>query len=372
MKLTIQVQLLPNDQQRKLLLDTMLAFNAAASYAAKVGFDAGVFAQPSIHARCYYELREKFGLSSQMAVRAIGKAAECFKRDKKKCPKFKSTGAMTYDQRLMSFKGLDRVSLLTLTGRQHIPFVMGEYQKARFDRLKGQVDVVYRNRKFYLYATIDLPENPPVEISEFVGVDLGVANLATTSDGHRVSGDGVEKARQKHHRTRRSIQRKTSRHHKRRTRKNARRVLKRLGNREQRFRRHENHVISKQIVKLAEGTKRGIALENLKGIRSRTRFRKGQRAKMGGWAFFQLRSFIEYKSRLNGVPLVAVDPRNTSRTCSQCGHCDKANRQSQAEFQCRQCGFTAHADYNAAINIAAAASVSMLKVSQTHQSLSVA
>jgi transposase len=47
-----------------------------------------------------------------------------------------------------------------------------------------------------------------------------------------------------------------------------------------------------------------------------------------------------------------VDPRNTSRMCSQCGHCDKANRKSQAEFSCQRCGYSTHADYNAARNIA--------------------
>jgi IS605 OrfB family transposase len=373
MKLTLQIQVLPSVEQRQYLLDTIQAFNDAASYAAKIGFEAGVFSQPSIHKRCYQELRSRFGLSSQMAVRAIGKAVRCFSRDKKKCPKFKPYGAMTYDERLMGFKGLDKVSLLTLVGRQLIPIIFGNYQRERFDRLKGQCDLVYRNNKFYLYCSLDFPEEPPCEIHEFLGVDLGVENLATTSDGQFFTGKVVEQVRQKYHRTRQKLQQKTSGQYKRRSRKNARRVLKRIGNRESRFRRHVNHVISKQLVLLAKDTGRGIALEKLTGIRDRARFRREQRAKMGSWAFAQLRQFVEYKAKMRGVVISIVDPRNTSRKCSVCGHCEKANRQNQAEFYCLECGHTAHADHNAAINIAAlAACKPAIEVSQRHLIFSVA
>ena len=69
------------------------------------------------------------------------------------------------------------------------------------------------------------------------------------------------------------------------------------------------------------------------------------------WAFYQLRCFLAYKAAWASVPVRFVDPRNTSRTCSECGHCEKANRQSQSSFLCKQCGFCLNADINAAINI---------------------
>jgi len=93
----------------------------------------------------------------------------------------------------------------------------------------------------------------------------------------------------------------------------------------------------------------------LKGIRERNRFRKNQRAKMSGWSFYQLRMFIEYKAAMAGVPGVQVDPKYTSQMCSQCGHIEKANRKSQSEFECRRCGFEAHADINGALNVRARA-----------------
>jgi putative transposase len=93
MKLTIQLQLLPDPDQEAVLLATMERFNEAASFAARLGFEAGVFSQPSIHKLAYKEIRDRFGLSAQMAVRAIGKAVEAFRRDKTKCPVFKPQGA---------------------------------------------------------------------------------------------------------------------------------------------------------------------------------------------------------------------------------------------------------------------------------------
>lgn len=110
--------------------------------------------------------------------------------------------------------------------------------------------------------------------------------------------------------------------------------------------------MSKRIVATAKDTQRGIGIEDLGGIRARMTVRRPQRATMHSWAFFQLRSFLTYKARLAGVPLVAVDPRNTSRTCSACGHCASANRKSQSLFCCVVCGFSLNADHNAAINIA--------------------
>src|SRR5207253_5145261 len=103
MKLTLQLKLVPTAEQHTALWETMHAFNAAASYAAQVGFTDHVFTKQSIHVRCYRELRDRFGLSSQMAVRAIGKTVETYKRDKRQCPVFRPAGAMTYDERLLGW-----------------------------------------------------------------------------------------------------------------------------------------------------------------------------------------------------------------------------------------------------------------------------
>jgi putative transposase len=89
-------------------------------------------------------------------------------------------------------------------------------------------------------------------------------------------------------------------------------------------------------------------VEELTNIRTRIRARRSQRAVLHSWAFAQLGSFLTYKAALAGVPVIFVDPRNSSRECSQCGHTDKANRPSQSAFSCLQCFFSANADLNAA------------------------
>lgn len=348
MKLTIQLQLLPTSEQEKLLRSTMERFNEAASFAARVGFDAGVFSQPSIHKLCYREIRTRFGLSAQLAVRAIGKAVETFHRDKTVCPEFKPFGAVTYDERILSFKGLDRVSLWLLGGRQLIGLVFGQYQTERFDRIKGQCDLVYRDGKFYLYATVDFEEPPPVPVTEFLGVDLGIVNLAVDSDpkGEPFAGEAVDQNRKRRTTARKQYQRKGT--------KNAKRKLKKMSGRQRRFQSWTNHNISKKIVTKAKALGVGIAMEDLTYIRNRieeTVQSKRFRRRFGNWGFHQLRSFVEYKARLAGVPVVAVDPRNSSRTCSVCGHCEKANRKSQSEFVCKHCGHSANADKNAACNL---------------------
>jgi putative transposase len=104
-------------------------------------------------------------------------------------------------------------------------------------------------------------------------------------------------------------------------------------------------------VKKAAVSCKALALEDLTGIRERVTVRHEHRYERHSWAFYQLRAFLSYKAAWAGVPLHLVDPRNTSRTCSACGHGEKANRKSQAEFSCQRCGFTLNADYNAAINI---------------------
>jgi IS605 OrfB family transposase len=102
----------------------------------------------------------------------------------------------------------------------------------------------------------------------------------------------------------------------------------------------------------------GIAVEELAGItEDMQRFRHDQRNRMEGWAFAQLRSFVTYKAKRVGVPVVPVAPAYTSRTCSACGHCEKRNRRNRNDFVCLHCGFSLPADHNGAINVKQRATV---------------
>src|SRR5262249_18629823 len=155
--------------------------NAAATYAARVGFDHHVFSQVSIHRLCYQELRERFGLGAQHAVRAISKAVESFARDKTTCPVFRPDGAVPLDDRLYRLIGMQTASISTTAGRIKVPFVVGDYFAGMLSRNLRQADLVQRDNGFFLYATVDYEEEPPVEPTDWLGVDLGLANLATDS-----------------------------------------------------------------------------------------------------------------------------------------------------------------------------------------------
>jgi putative transposase len=130
-------------------------------------------------------------------------------------------------------------------------------------------------------------------------------------------------------------------------------LLKMRCRREQRFAANINHTISKRIVAEAQCTQRAVALEDLEGIRMRIKARRPQRATLHSWSFHQLRQFVAYKAALAGVPVVYVDPRNTSRTCPACGLVDRANRKTQAQFVCVGCGLAGLADHFAALCISA-------------------
>ncbi len=348
MKQTLLLKLAPSPEQQTALLETLYAFNDACNAIAEVAYENRLANKYKLQKLVYAQVRKQYGLSSQLTIRAISKTAEAYKRDKSIRPVFRRDGAMTYDERVMSFKGLTIVSLLTLSGRVLVPFRIGSYQQSRLDSIQGQADLLYRNSTLYLAVTLDVPEGSPMETNDTLGVDLGIVNLATDSTGETFSGALVEQHRQRHQVLRQRLQKRGT--------KSAKRHLKKLSGKEARFRKDTNHCISKRLVHKARSAKQGIAIEELRHIRLRTeaRLHHSQRARHSSWSFGQLRSFLTYKAALAGIPLHTVDPRNTSRTCSVCGHCAKKNRTSQACFRCQACGHTDNADRNAAINISRA------------------
>ncbi|MFC6557092.1 RNA-guided endonuclease TnpB family protein, partial [Nonomuraea cavernae] len=134
---------------------------------------------------------------------------------------------------------------------------------------KGESDLVCRDGRWFLIATCDLPDVPVRAPDGFTGVDLGIANIATTSDGVRHSGKTLNAVRHRHRELRRCPQAKAT--------KSAKRLLRKRRRKEARFAADINHTIARRIVTEAARTGRGIALEDLQGIRDRVRLRKPQR-----------------------------------------------------------------------------------------------
>lgn len=351
MKLIAQVKLLTTKDQADALKRTIILANEACNYLSQCAWESKTFRQYSLHKLAYYDTRERFpALSSQIVVRSIARVADAYKLDHKTQRMFRPLSAITYDQRILRwYINKHIVSIWTVSGRIKIPYACGERQRRFLGFQQGQSDLVLRRNKLYLHATCTIEEPDLIEPEGILGVDLGIVNLATDSDGETYSGESVERNRRILHHRRRNLQHKGT--------KAAKRKLKQISGKQANFQRHTNHTISKHLVQKAQGTHRAIAVENLTGIRRRVTVRRRQRARHANWSFYQLKQFIAYKAQLAGVPLFEVDPRNTSRTCPVCGCIDKRSRRSQSLFSCVHCGYSAPADHNAAVIIAARAAV---------------
>jgi putative transposase len=341
---------------------TQAAFNQAASYCATVAWDQGVTNKNKLHHLVYAQSRITYGLGSQLACCARDKAAEAVRavrtapqrRDPdteqiipKTCPTFRDDSSIRYDVRTYRLMRLDQVSLYTMTGRVIGQLELGDFQRRTlYDRSWkiGGAELIRRGPIWYLHITQTKVDPAPDEPTGYLGVDLGLVNLATDSDGETYTGEHLERVRRRYAGRRRALQPLKT--------KSSKRHLKRLAGKQRRFQKDTNHHISKRLVATAKRAGRGIALEDLTGIQARVKVRgAGQRARHSNWAFNQLRQFVSYKAQRAGVRVVAVDPRYTSQRCSACGHTERANRRSQAHFCCIVCQFASPADYNAAINI---------------------
>lgn len=348
MKLIAQVRLDPTPEQATYLLQTLEAANALCNRISAYAWEQNIFRAYSLHKALYHQLRAETGLAAQIVVRMFAKVGDAYKLDKQRKRTFKPHGAIAYDSRILHYyTDQQRVSIWSVDGRLNIPYSAGERQRELLQYQQGESDLVYSKttKQFFLLAVCDIPDPDQRQVDEFLGVDMGVTNIAVTSDGDVFSSEQIEYTRQRYAKLRAALQKCGT--------KSAKRHLRKMAGGQKRFQKDVNHCISKRLVETAKGTNRGIRVEDLNHIRARTTVRgKDNRAKHGNWAFSQLRLFIGYKARLYGVRVEYVDPRYTSQRCFVCGHIAKANRRSQSEFLCCACGHSSHADVNAARNIA--------------------
>ncbi|MER5418621.1 RNA-guided endonuclease InsQ/TnpB family protein [Streptosporangium roseum] len=368
MKIVVQVKLMPEADQAPALAAALHAVNDAANWVSAVAFAHGVPREYELRKHTYAELKTR-GLGAQAAQHTIKKVRDAYttlkaniragnlgnnssKRRTKAESKpitFRPQAAHPFDDRCLSWQyDAQTVSIWTTAGRiKNVRFGCGaDALKTLREHRKGESDLIERDGVFYLIAVCEIPEAPVNDHPDgWLGVDLGIVNIATVDGMTPFNGRGLNRHRKRQLELRRKLQAKGT--------TSARRRLKHRRRKEQRHAANVNHIISKKIVTEAARTSSGIALEDLGGIRERVRLRKPQRVTLHSWAFHQLGTFLEYKARRAGVPLVHVDPAYTSQECADCHHIEKNNRVNQALFICRNCGVVAHADRNASRNIAA-------------------
>ena len=371
---TIRLSLCPDATTCVLLLGATTAHAQSFNAIVRYGWDRSISNGVELHKATYREHRSQFSLPSQLACAARVKATEVLKAAKTavkaaaklnkeraekakrhgkpapqprviSCP-YSSFSPIRYDVRSYKIRfNKSEVSLLTLSGRVFIPFLLPAYYTDLATWSIGSADLI-RDRKgrWSLHVSVSKEVDPVAPTGEVVGIDLGIVKPATDSNGKHYGKDRWKEIEQRTLTLRRALQVKGT--------KSAKRHLMRLRGRTGRFHRDCDHVVSKQIVSsVCPGAT--LVFEDLTGILDRVKVRRAHRQRLHFWSFDQLLTFTQYKAAARGVSVVNVDARYTSQKCSRCAHVSRSNRTTQADFKCCDCGFVANADVNAAINIRA-------------------
>src|SRR5262245_15109918 len=346
---TLKIKLVATDQSSRSLSETQKAYIVALNHASNVAFEKKVFNSVALHHVTYRDVRELTKLPANLVCSARNVVAEAYKRDKAIHHRWKETAAMRYDARTLTVK-IDQefATLTTLNSRVRLKLVLSDYHRQYLDgtwEVEPTSIVSCKGRIWYLHliVTKDIPDS---QGDGAIGVDSGIVRIATVSTGKVFKGGIIKHIRERRFKQRRDLQ--SARHKSR----NQRRFLQRLAGKEKRsvewlLWNVANGIVD-EALKVGAGT---IAIEDLKGIRSRIKVAKKQRLIQHGWPFSSLFLKIAHVASKHGIRMESVEARNTSRTCHKCGHCDKANRKNQTVFVCVRCGHKSNADFNASLNV---------------------
>jgi IS605 OrfB family transposase len=327
--ITSKIQIYPTTEQVEILKDTMLKIRKALNYISKYIFDNNCLNQSKINAETYYYLRETYGLKSQMAQSCMKTAIAKYKTNK-------SNG---HEFTLVQFKKLEYdlvwnrdysitngvFSLNTLNGRLKVPFETKGMEKYFEGSYKfGTAKLIYKYNKYFLHIpmTKDYSQTTTFGINKIVGIDLGINFIATTYDSYDkttfYNGSHIKAKRGSYKVLRKQLQECGS--------KSAKRRIKSIGSRENRWMRDINHSITKALVD-KYGTNTLFVLEDLTNVRTATeKVHINNRYVSVSWAFYQFRQLLEYKAKINSSMVIVVNPKYTSQTCPKCGHIEKSNR----------------------------------------------
>ncbi len=351
---TIVLNIHPTPEQAATLKQTLTEYSECFNAVAAEGWGAKLTNGVALHHRTYYALREQYPhLPAQLVVSARMKATEAVKSALDRLKKGRKAGQphtvncpIRYDLRSYWVKwGTSTCSLATVAGRMELLFYVPDYASKYVGGKVASADLCYRKGKWSLHVVVDCPTPNIVPTADVVGVDLGISRPAVTSNRKFYGERHWRELDNRIFRLRRKLQAKGT--------KSAKRHLRKLAGKLLRQRRDHDHVLSRRIV---DNTALGgtMVLENLKGISSRVRLRKGEgQRRLHTWSFAQLQGFVRYKAEERGQRVALIDPRHTSQTCSRCGFQHRNNRTSQSVFGCKQCGYQLNADLNASYNIRA-------------------
>ena len=256
---------------------------------------------------------------------------------------------MRYDVRTITLRGF-QLTFSTCDKRIKtiisIPeFFTERYSPAEGWKFKGANIGIDRKRRVFVNLIYECPDCDIVENDgKIVGLDRGVYNIVTTSEGDHYGAKDARRVKRKYSHVRSVLQKKGTR--------SAKRRLVSISGCEKRFVHDQNHCISKKLAN-SDGDVSVYVLENLSSmnmLRLKGKSNKTMRKWLSNWSYSDLEEKLTYKCKRNGIRVEFVDARYTSQKCSVCKTIDKASRKGN-RYTCRHCGSRMHADTNVAINI---------------------
>ena len=261
---------------------------------------------------------------------------------------------LSVDRSYSFVNDFSKASISVMNSRIKLPFKLTAKQKELFTNpewKRGNARLVHTGKKWFLHISFTKKVSEP-DIASFdniIGIDAGLRQIMTiynakTGQTFFENGQAIAKKRRNYAKKRQSLQSKNT--------KSAKRRLKELSGRENRWMTDVNHQLSKTLV--SENPNTLIVVEDLTNVTFDTvnNRKKENRYEHHFWAFYQLQQDIAYKAREHGSYLIKVNPAYTSRRCPKCGIICKENRdKTNHSYHCSNCHYQSNDDRVAAMNI---------------------
>lgn len=355
--ITAKLQILVNPSDRQILHDTMKAYSNACNYVSDYIYKTHNLSRYNVQEDTYYNVRDSFGLRSQMAVSCVRTVIAKYRtilenhnewiKPNFKIPQLDLAWNRDYSLNTKN----DTFSVNTLNGRIKVKFYKGGYENYFSSNCKfGTAKLVFKHDRFFLHipVTYEIDKLAMSDVLNVVGVDRGIRFIATTYDSNGKTtfydGNDIKQKRGHYKALRKQLQQVHT--------PSSRRRLKAIGQRENRWMQDVNHCISKALVTSnPQGTL--FVLEDLTGVRAATeKVMVKNRYVSVSWSYYDLEQKLTYKALKNHQLVEKVNPAYTSQTCPKCGHTEKSNRDKHNHlFYCKNCGYKSNDDRIGAMNL---------------------
>lgn len=376
--IALKLRLYPSQLQANLLEATMQQYQLACNLVSDYYFEQGFKPKQSdLQSHLYHMIRNRFGLKAQMTQSVFKTVLARYKTVNTQIQQhpyhFKDVNTnewhtvnrdLNWLQKPIQFKRpqcdlvsirdwsfvKNQLSLNTLGVRQKLDYTAKGFEQYLKAGKLGTAKLVKSGNHYFLHVscTLDTPQFNKLNIKHVVGIDRGLRFLATTYDEQGkttfFSGKQIMQKRRKFKKLRQQLQAKGT--------KSAKRRLKKIGQRENRWMSNINHQVTKTLVN-QYGSNTAFIVEDLTNVRFATeKVAKSKRYEQVSWAFYQFEQFLTYKAALCGSTVVQTDAHYTSQRCPKCGSINKHNRNHRLhEYQCENCGYHSNDDRIGAMNI---------------------